>query len=127
MTKTIAVRFFAQRAKQRTASPSLVAVYDMPEKVWAVCIFFVPLHTRGVCTGTPKLPYLYAVPIYLAARYPAGLTESLMSDNNGRAAAFRSESALRRKSADQCFRREAERYWERKPVCMILYRLADTT
>ena len=35
-------------AKQRTPSPSSVAFYDMPGKVWAVCIFFVPVHTRGM-------------------------------------------------------------------------------
>ena len=43
MTKTIAVRFFAYKAKQRTPSPSLVAFYDMPGKVWAVSVFFVAL------------------------------------------------------------------------------------
>ena len=32
-------------AKQRT--PSSVAFYDMPGKDWAVCIFFVPVLTRG--------------------------------------------------------------------------------
>ena len=32
-------------AKQRTPSPSSVAFYDMPGKVWAVCIFCVPVHT----------------------------------------------------------------------------------
>ena len=32
-------------AKQRT--PSSVAFYDSPGKVWAVCIFLVPVHTRG--------------------------------------------------------------------------------
>ena len=34
-------------AKQRTPSPSSVAFYDMPGKDWAVCIFFIPVHTRG--------------------------------------------------------------------------------
>ena len=27
--------------------PSLVAFNDSPGKVWAACIFFVPVHTRG--------------------------------------------------------------------------------
>ena len=35
-------------AKQRTPSPSLVAFYDMHGKDWAVCICFVPVHTRGL-------------------------------------------------------------------------------
>ena len=35
-------------AKQRTPSPSSVAFYDMPGKDWAACIFFVPVHTRGM-------------------------------------------------------------------------------
>ena len=39
-------------AKQRTSSPSSVTFYDMPGKVWAVCIFFVPVHTRGI----PHIP-----------------------------------------------------------------------
>ena len=34
-------------AKQGTLSPSSVAFYDSPGKDWAVCIFFVPVHTRG--------------------------------------------------------------------------------
>ena len=34
-------------AKQRTPSHSSVAFYDMPGKDWAVCVFFVPVHTRG--------------------------------------------------------------------------------
>ena len=41
-------------AKQRTPSPSSVAFYDMPRKVWAVCIFFVSVHTRGDFTTLTK-------------------------------------------------------------------------
>ena len=43
VTKTIAVRFFVYRRKQRTPSPSLVTFYDTPGKVWAASIFFVAL------------------------------------------------------------------------------------
>ena len=34
-------------SEAKTPSPSVVDFYDSPAKDWAVCIFFVPVHTRG--------------------------------------------------------------------------------
>ena len=48
--------------KQRTPSPSLVAFLDMPGKVWAVCIFFVPVHTRD---ASPHLLRIYIFQLYI--------------------------------------------------------------
>ena len=41
-------------AKQRTPSPSSVAFYDMPGKVWAASIFFVPVLAREIGEGVKR-------------------------------------------------------------------------
>ena len=66
-SKTISVRFFAYRAKQRTPSLSLVAFYDTPGKVWAERIFFVALPAGHNSAGHTKkaLTPLFRTSYYL--------------------------------------------------------------
>ena len=54
-------------AKQRTPSPSLVAFYTTPGKVWAVCMFFVPVPAE-------QINVLFAVAglLYTAGNYGSG-------------------------------------------------------
>ena len=57
-------------AKQRTPSPSSVAFYDMPGKVWAASIFFVPVLAREYIIWCGFVPLSPPPSLTLAANMP---------------------------------------------------------
>ena len=92
MSKDYCSPALSLESEERTPSPFLVAFYDMPGKVWAAGIFFVPVPARkrkwsGVFTRSFYNGYVF---------YWSQLEETVRGDRAGRSAELnRLEDELR--------------------------------